>query len=362
MGTKSSIAYYISSHGYGHGVRSCSVIRAVNELYPELRVHIISELPAGFISNQTGSGRNAVRAESFDVGMVQLDSIRVDLDATLERLQHLYHQRGNLVEQEAAFFAEQGIGVVVADIPGIPIEAAALAGIPSIAVGNFGWDWIYSEFARRNSRWDRIADMFREQYAKAGLLLRLPFCEEMAAFPRIEDLPLVARAGRPRRDEISALTGCDPGKRWVLLSFTTLNWGEDALARVERIRDYEFLTVLPLEWQGTHIHALSREQVTFSDVIASADAVISKPGFGILSDCIVNRKPLIYADRTDFLEYSILERAIRQYLKHVHIPAAKLYAGDLKGSLDRIWTGPEPEMELRQGGDRIAARRIAGSL
>ena len=27
---KFSIAYYISSHGYGHGVRSCSIIRTIN--------------------------------------------------------------------------------------------------------------------------------------------------------------------------------------------------------------------------------------------------------------------------------------------------------------------------------------------
>jgi hypothetical protein len=44
----------------------------------------------------------------------------------------------------------------------------------------------------------------------------------------------------------------------------------------------------------------------------------------------VNLKPLIYADRGDFLEYAILEDAIRKYMKHLHIPAAQLYAGELR--------------------------------
>ena len=325
-------------------------------------MHIVSQLPRGFISNQVGSARNQIRAHSFDVGMVQLDSIRVDIDATLVRIGDIGRRRVELVKQESKFLSENEISVVVADIPGIPIEAAARVGIPSVAVGNFGWDWIYSEFRARDSRWDTVIDMFREQYAQTGLLLRLPFCEEMKAFPSIEDIPLVATAGTSRRSELAAITGCDETKKWYLLSFTTLDWSDETLSRVERIQDCEFITVLPLEWHRRNIHAISREQMTFSDVIASADAVISKPGFGILSDCIVNRKPLIYADRSDFREYPILEASIRKYMKYEHIPTGKLYTGDLRESLDTIWLRPEPKLELKAGGDRIAAERIARLL
>jgi hypothetical protein len=362
VGIHSSIAYYVTSHGYGHGVRSCSIIRAIKEMYPHLTVHVVTELPTPFLSNQIGPVGSPIRAASLDIGMVQLDSIRVDVEATLRKAEQLRFKRKELVETEVDFIRQTEVNLIVVDIPGLPLEAAALAGIPGVAVGNFGWDWIYTDFLRQNPRWQPIADMFREQYAKADLLLRLPFCEEMSAFPRIEDIPLVANPGRARRQEISALTGCDPNKKWILLSFTTLDWGTEALRCVEDIREYEFLTVLPLKWETSHIHPLSREQITFSDGIASADAVISKPGFGILSDCIVNNKPLIYADRVDFLEYPILEASIKKYLKNVFIPSTKLYAGDLRESLDRIWKCPEPPLKLERGGDRIAARRIAGFL
>jgi hypothetical protein len=357
-----SIAYYITSHGYGHSVRSCSIVRAINELYPSVNVRIVTGLPAPLVFSHVRSKRNPIRAASFDVGMVQLDSIRVDLEATLEKVERLRSERPRLVDQECTFIAEEGIGLVVADIPGIPIEAAARVGIPSAAVGNFGWDWIYSDFVPRDPRWKPAVEMFREQYGQADVLLRLPFAEQMKAFPKIEDIPLVANPGISRRSEISAITGCAPSKTWVLLSFTTLEWSDEALARVEKIEDCEFMTVLPLQWQRRNIHALSLDLMTFSDVVASADIVISKPGFGILSDCIVNRKPLIYADRTDFLEYPILEDAVRKYLKHAHIPAGKLYAGEVQEYVDGIWMAPEPKMELPSGGDRIAAERIAGLL
>ncbi len=361
MGTdkKLSIAYYISSHGYGHGVRSCDIIRAVNRLYPQLVVHVVSSLPSTFLSSQLDTTRDFIRDESFDIGMVQIDSIRVDVEATLTRVEQLYTQRKELVKHELAWLREKRIALAVVDIPGLPLESAALLGIPRLAIGNFAWDWIYSAFISRDSRWKPIVNMFREEYAKTDLLLRLPFCEEMDAFPKIEDIPLVTSPGRSRRAEIAEITGCDPDKKWILLSFTTLDWNDEALARVSRMEEYEFFTVRPLIWQQSHIYPLDREQVAFSDVIASADAVVSKPGFGILSDCIANQKPLIYADRSDFSEYAILKTAAERYLKHVHIPAADLYRGDLRESLDRIWTSPDPTEKLPLGGDRIAAHRIA---
>jgi hypothetical protein len=358
----SSIAYYVTSHGYGHGVRSCSIIRAINELYPQMNVRIVSKLPSDFLTNHLGSDRNSVRAEAFDVGMFQLDSIRVDVSATLAKVQEFYARRKELVEREATFLRQEGIRLIVADIPALPFEAAAVAGIPRVAVGNFGWDWIYSEFVPRDPQWKLFVDIISEQYAKTDLLLRLPFCEEMRAFPRVEDIPLVASPGNAKRAKIAAMTGCDPAKKWVLLSFTTLEWDEPALAQVERISDYEFFTVRPLEWQRQNIHALDADQIGFSDVLASMDAVVTKPGFGIVSDCIVNQKPLIYADRTDFLEYAILESSIRKYLKHVHIPTPDLYRGALQQYLDRIWDVPEAAETLSWGGDKIAAHRIAQFL
>jgi hypothetical protein len=357
-----SLAYYISAHGYGHGVRSCGIIRAINELYPQLNIQIVSTLPSTFLDNQFASCRNSIRAESFDIGMTQIDSIRVDVPSTLAKVRQLYSGRKERVKQEADFLKRQGIQLTVVDIPALPLEAAALAGIPRVAVGNFSWDWIYSEFVPQDSAWKPIVDVIREEYAKTDLLLRLPFCDSMNAFPHIEDIPLVASPGQSRRAEIAGLTQCDPAKKWILLSFTTLEWNDEALSKVERIREFEFFTVRPLEWNRGNIHPLDRKQMTFSDMFASMDAVISKPGFGILSDCIANRKPLIYADRSNFLEYQILIDAIRKYIRHVHIPASKLYLGDLRESLDRLWESPEPSETLPLGGDRIAANRIARFL
>jgi L-arabinokinase len=357
-----TIAYYISAHGYGHGVRSCDIIRSLNDLYPDVHVTIVSDLSAAFFENRLGRGPYAVRNAAFDLGMVQLDSIRVDVAESLRRLLLLYERRKELVALEADYLAGQGVGLVVVDIPGIPLESAALLGIPRIAVANFSWDWIYSAFVSHDHRWEPIVEAFREAYSRSDLLLRLPFSPEMSVFPQKEDLPLVASPGADRRPEVALLTGADPDKKWLLLSFTALEWDEEALRNIEKLSRYEFFTVLPLEWRRGNIHPIDREQVRFADVVASMDGVITKPGFGILSDCLINAKPLIYADRSDFLEYAVLETAIQRYFRHVHIPVEKLYRGEVGDAIKSLWRRPPPVMTLAGGGAALAARRMCGFL
>jgi hypothetical protein len=46
------------------------------------------------------------------------------------------------------------------------------------------------------------------------------------------------------------------------------------------------------------------------DYISAADAVLSKLGFGFVSECVVNKTPLIYVPRSSWPEEVALERYI----------------------------------------------------
>ncbi|MGA1530538.1 MAG: hypothetical protein ACO398_07300 [Kiritimatiellia bacterium] len=352
------ILYYITAHGYGHGVRSCDIVRALMEKAPNCPLRIISDLPVDFLRSRLNLPASAFRCGSFDVGMVQIDSIRVDVPQTLARVEEVLARRPRLIAEEVDFIRETGAGLVVCDIPSIPLEAARVAGVPSMAVGNFAWDWIYEEFEPEDSRWTAAVQAFRKGYAGADLLLRLPFAEPMAAFPRREDIPLVARPGRNRRDDLARRYNVDASKTWALLSFTTLEWDEAALRAIGKLDDVVFFTVLPLGWPGENFCAVDREAFSFSDVIASCDVVVSKPGYGILSECVVNDKPLVYAERENFREYPVLEAAVKKHMRHRHIPAADLYRGALREHIEAALIAPPAREPLASGGDIIAAERM----
>ncbi|HAL92025.1 MAG TPA: hypothetical protein DCM68_03260 [Verrucomicrobia bacterium] len=357
------IAYYVTAHGYGHGVRSCDILGALLAAHPGTKITVTTDLPETFLRSRlpASDGRLVIRPGAFDVGMVQKDSIRVDVGATLDEALELMAERDQLIDYEAEMLRGESADLVVADIPSIPIEAAAEAGIPAVAVGNFSWDWIYAPFATRDPRWRPVIRMFEDGYRKAKLLLKLPFSPAMSIFPKHADISLLAKPGRVRREELAAMTGADPAKRWVLLSFTTLDWDGAALGEVENLDDFEFFTVKPLAWPGKkNIHAVDRMAIGFSDVLASADLVVTKPGYGVLSDCVANAKPIVYAEREDFIEYPLLERELKRYLKNVHIPAADLYAGRLGAALAAVEGAPAPQEILPGGGAEQAATILTG--
>lgn len=356
MGNAIHLAYYITAHGYGHGVRSCDILRALWRRAPGTRVTVVTDLPEPFLRSRLGSTPWTLRRGAFDVGMVQRDSIRVDLDATRDALADLLACWPDRVKAEAAWMREAGIERVVCDIPAIPLEAARAAGVPAWAVGNFSWDWIYEEFADEHPVWAEAARRFAQAYPAAERLLKLPFAPLMKTFPRQFELPLLAESGVERREELARLTGCGTDGPWVLLSFTTLDLSEETLSRVEAMDDLTFFTVKPLAWQRRNIHPIDRDVVPFSDVLASCDLVMTKPGFGILSECAVNDKPLVYADRVDFAEYHVLVEWMDEYMRGTHIPTEALYAGDWRAYIDRALRMDVCRPRLPRGGASMAAR------
>ena len=281
------IAYYRTAHGYGHATRSCDILNAIHQTAPAVPIIVKTDLPPAFLRSRLPPSIE-LRSGAFDVGLIQKDSIQVDLEASLAALDKLYQHEERRIEQEVQFIHSENIGVVVADIPAIPLAAANRAAVPAIAVGNFGWDWIYSDFVKYDPRWQPYVEKFRTVYEQTDLLIRIPFAEPMTAFLNQLDVPLLAQPGTPNREQIAAQTETDISKPWVLLSFTSLKLNEQALENIKALDDYEFFSVDPLVWEESAIHCVDRKTIGFADILASMDTVITKPGFGIVSECIAN--------------------------------------------------------------------------
>ncbi len=355
------IAYYITAHGYGHGTRSCDILNALHAMAPDVETIVKTDLPESFMRSRLPRGIE-LRKGAFDTGLVQKDSIQVDLEASLHALEALHQRERELIEHEAAFIAAENIGVVVSDIPAIPLAAAQLAGIPNIATSNFGWNWIYGEFAEQDPRWRPHVEWIRDVYQKTELLLRQPFAEKMESFPNQIDLPLLAKPGTSQRDLVSKATGADANAKWALLSFTSLNLSSAAVDHIAANKEWTFFTVEPLAWEGSGIHCIPRSTTPFANMVASMDVVVTKPGFGIVSECIANNKPIIYSDRANFREYGILIECIGRYCRNAFISTAELYSGQLERALSTIESAPQPIEAIERGGAELAAGIILEAM
>jgi hypothetical protein len=329
------LIYYITPHGFGHAVRSLEILRTLLSLDRGIDVTLVSDIPEFLVLQNIGHPLPYRRAH-FDIGLVQLDSIRFDLARTLSALQSLQAVSRNWITAEAHFLKSNAIDLVVADIPFLPFRAAHDCSIPSLGVGNFTWDWIYSMYAEQSADWWEIISWIREGYSACDLLLQLPMHGDCSACPHRQDVPLVARKSKRSPLETRTILGIPSHRPAFLIAFSELDLSESALRSIERIPNALFLYKHPLHYDLHNGLCIDTRDLSYADVVAAVDAVITKPGYGIVSDCLAHGTPMIYTDRGPFPEYPILVETMRAHLSTFFISAADLYAGDWEQAIRGI--------------------------
>ncbi len=352
-----AVALYVSGHGFGHAVRCAEVARAL--LQRGARVVLRTEAPRWLFPD--GVELMQAAADRIDVGIAQVDGLEMDVDETRRRWDALAPVFDARAEEEAEYLLRYGVHAVVGDIPPLAFAAAARAGVPGIALGNFGWDWIYDGLPGL----ERAARYVRSGYEKADLLLRLPFASEepnaFAAFRRVEDVPLIARAASQPRLAVRETLGVSPSARLVLLSFGGFDATRLELAGLGSWSEYLFL-LTPLrdapDGLPANVRVLPRHQVDYPSLMAACDAVVTKPGYGIVADSLVNRVPVLYTDRGPFREYPVLARALETLGTAAYVPQEDVRLGYLGPHLDALLGRPARWTELACNGPTVVARRV----
>jgi L-arabinokinase len=192
--------FYISGHGFGHASRAVELIRALLVRQPDAHIIVRAAVSARWFAEMAAAHRVELQHVEVDTGLAQIDSLRFDEDETARAAARFYAEFDRRVAAEAAAIRQVGADLVIGDIPPLAFAAAASAGVPSVAVGNFTWDWIYSIYPA----FDRLAPgalgVIRGAYALASQALRLPLhggFEPMAAVVRhpLHRAPRGAHAG-----------------------------------------------------------------------------------------------------------------------------------------------------------------------
>jgi len=333
---------------------------------PALPMTVVTSAPS-FLFEAAIAAPRVVRALECDVGLVQRDALVIDEGATAEQCRAFAARWDELVASEARWLREAGAALVMGDIPALAFAAADAAGVPSVALGNFSWDWIYDHLAGREPALGEAATLAREAYGKADLLLRLPFAGDLSAFSTVEDIPLVARRPARSRDEARHALGWGD-EPVVLLSFGGPGLPGIDLQAYGALGEYRFVLTgasgdgAPLpNLRRVGGEDLDRAALEYVDLVGAADVVVTKPGYGIVTDCIGAGTRMVYTDRGDFPEYPILTAEMVRYLPAVHATNEEIRGGRIGAALDAVRSQPLPPRP-RIDGAAVAARRLLERL
>ncbi|MFH1037381.1 MAG: hypothetical protein V1789_01755 [PVC group bacterium] len=361
-----TIVFYISGHGFGHSSRMAVVINELLRGPAGARVIVKTSAPEWFYREQI-EGDFSFYPLECDTGVVQSDSLNLDPFRSLKRYAGFLAGGDRWVAAEARFLREEKARLVIGDIPPPAFDAAGEAGIPSLGIANFSWDWIYEPYAERYPGYRHLLHSIRESYRKAGVLLRLPFSGEMAAFRKTRDIPLVARQARRPADEVRALLSLPPGRPLVILSFGGFSLGEKYYRKLVEIKGCLWLASERIGFELPGIRNVKREELGalklgYPDLVSAADVVVTKPGYGILSECIANRTKMLYTSRGEFREYPILVEGVKKYLPSAFVSPEKLLRGEIREELYRLLETPDEYPPIDLTGARVCAEIISEYL
>jgi L-arabinokinase len=353
------LAAYVSGHGFGHATRVGEVLRVVRERAPELPLAVVSSAPEALFRAAV-HGPLTFRAIACDTGLAQHGALAIDEAGTLQAWRAFSRGQASRIAGEAAWLIQAGARLVLGDIPPLAFEAAEAAGVRSVGLGNFSWDWVYRHLARRQRGLHEAADSAAASYAKADLLLQLPFAGDLSAFPVRERLPLVARRPRLARDAVRERLGMEG--TIVLWSFGGLGLDGFDPRVLARLAPRQVVVSdpgdLPENVRCVPNRDLEQHDLRYSDLLSAADVVGTKPGYGIVSDAIGAGVRMVYTDRGDFPEYPIMVAEMQPWLPAVFVSNHDLLTGNIASAIDSVLALPQASAPDLSGAERAAQRLL----
>ena len=134
-----NIAHVCTPHGFGHLTRQLALGIAL-EKYSVSSTYYCHN---GSIVEESHPHATYIK-KSADIGLIQKDSLHIDVQQTAQKLQAL------CTEEHIEWWGRElaNYDGVIADIPPLILEACRRINKPVLAIGNFDWAWIYQHYPK----------------------------------------------------------------------------------------------------------------------------------------------------------------------------------------------------------------------
>jgi hypothetical protein len=371
-----SIVFYISGHGLGHASRSIEVINAIFAKRPETRVGVRTSAPR-WLFDLSVKGKVQFSTLECDTGVVQVDALTLDEADSIRRAASFHSDLVTRAASETRVLRELGAGLIVGDIPPLAFAVGASAGIASIGLGNFSWDWVYADYPRVRLA-PSLLPAIRGAYAKASMALRLPMWGGFESFSNVKDIPFIARHSSRTREEVIKTLKLPADKPFVLSSFGGYGLPGLDTEAVSKFKKYTVLQTATVPMSRARTAAALTEKkgslvtineeamydagIRYEDLVNASEAVVSKPGYGIISEAIANDAALLYTSRGHFPEYDVLVEEMPKYLRNAFINQDDLLAGKWESAIDKLLAQPKIKKKPETNGADVAAEILLKAL
>lgn len=350
------LAYFISPHGFGHATRAAAIMGALQTLEPDIQLDLFTLAPE-WLFQVSLSRPFAYHSLMSDIGLVQKSPLEEDLPATLQRLSAFLPFDQELVQSLAQQVIYLGCRLVVCDIAPLGIAVAAQAGIPSILIENFTWDWIYEGYLGAEAGFSQYIAYLRQIFQSASYHIQTePVCN-----PSPADLVThpVSRPPRTPKSQTRQRLGISEEASMILV---TMGGIESPLVFADHPAAQDSLYFVvpggsPNGAAQNRILLPHHSDFYHPDLVHASDAIVGKAGYSTLCEAYQAGVPYIYTARHRFRETASLTAFIQKELGGFEIQEQEFLEGSWIPDLVELLKRPR-RLDQRQNGAEQAAKFI----
>jgi len=353
----------ISGHGFGHVAQTAPILNALHELRPEVRYTVRSAAPLSHLRSRIRAPFTHLASEG-DIGMVMSSALHVRTADSRAAYVAFHTDWQTRVDNEADLLRELGADMVFSNVGYLPLAGAQRQGIVNAALCSLNWSDIYSHYCgaatTSPSIDNEIARQIQSCYAQADAFLRTTPGMAMSDLKNLLTIAPIADIGMNRRDELNDHLGLSNQEKLVLVSMggVTSRLPIENWPRIEGVR-----YLVQENWHVEHPDAIVFDALpfSFSDLLASSDVLLCKPGYGSFVEAASCGVPVLYVSRPDWPESPALIEWLQQYGLCREVMPHAMDSGDFTAELEQLWAAPSRAAVIPTGAIQ-AARWIAEKL
>lgn len=320
------LIFDVSGHGFGHLAQTAVVVREVKALLPDAHITVrashSTDVLRGFLPNGVAVGR-----PPHDATLAMHSPTKVDMATSAKRYEALHRDWDRVVAKEAEKLAKLGPDLVVSDVGYVSLAAARRLGVPAYAMCSLDWYGIFRAYCSACDGFDAIAGQILNAYEGAEAFLQLTPHMPMDYFTNRTSFGPVARLGRDRRAELERDFPALRGKHLVMFSLGGIPGGPTP-ADLPQNSDLCWVCDDAVAGRADGVIPLETLGLPFIDAIASADAVVTKPGYGTIVEAVCNGTAVVSVERPDWPETEHMQSWARRHGRTEFVSRSKHWIDD----------------------------------
>ncbi len=307
----STIAYFISDHGFGHATRSIAIIRSLLECDLDISINIHTFKPLFLVQKSFATLEDPKRLEfneqSNDIGFIG-DSVtgKIDYRSTAKDVHKwIQNWHSSYLFEEYCYLKRKKIDLIISDIAPQPFLLAKKLQVPSIAISNFTWFDIYQNPVFHQEDLESIWMAYRE----ASLGLILPFNLDNTVYCTMMETNLVSRNPTRTKQQMITLLDLDSFEH-IIYSGTGGSFKNPFKEEWKNKNETAFILGGQPTNTSNNVRTIPILDPEGQDYIACSDFALIKFSYSSVSEAIRSHVPILGVDFAQTTESILIKRVV----------------------------------------------------